>query len=368
MWDRPDIGVYGSEVYLIRVFIVTYNSPDTVHENLRTFFASQGVDGVKCQINIINNHPNFTLAPEFHDMVLVHDNSFRLKTSVGHLSRDYNSALMMGFEDLSAPKCHQVLIVHDDVVWHPDWLPKLMSIHADQKYTFYTGNFGCSFMSFKPEAVRRVGLFDERFCNIGFHEADYFLRQLMYNRENSSINDDTHGRVVNPTTVLFDHPPYTPNKVDSREESSLYHCVSRNIFADKWNLYPDRWAENGVLDNPPTHPLIPSYLHYPKFEFGVYKKNLDAQKYRYAIGFRQHWYDNWARPKNQMYEDLVGLRWNMIMTDDVTQMSLEVIPKWTWENTEVIISGRMASDAGPLTELDQKIAIGGPLEWMNVPI
>jgi hypothetical protein len=369
MWDLPGVGTYGTETYVIRVFIVTYNSPDVVHENLKSFFSSQGFPGVKCQVNIINNHPNFTLAPEYHDSVLVHDNSLRLKSSVGHLARDWNAALMIGFEDLAAPKCHQVICVHDDVIWHPDWLPKLMDIHNNQKYTFYAGNFGCSFMSFKPEAVRKVGLFDERFCNIGFHEADYFLRQLIYNREHASINDVIQGRVVNPTTQLFDHPPYTPSKVDSREESSLYHCISRNIFSEKWNLNTDRWAENGVLDNPPKYPLIDSYIYYPKFELELYKKTLDDQKYQYAVGYRTHWYDNWTRPRNQFYQDLPGLRWNMILTDDTVQVIQEIIPKWTWADTEVLIRGRMQSDVSEgLTELDKKLAIGGPLEWMNVPV
>lgn len=366
-WDLPGLENLESEIYFIRVFIVTYNSPETVNNNLKSLMRAECLGNVRLQVNIINNHPNFNLDPEFHNQVIVHDNSLRLKTSIGHLARDYNSGIMLGFENLTEPKCHQVIICHDDVVWHPEFLNKLLDIHYRKNYTFYTGNFGCSVMSFLPEAVRKIGLFDERFCNIGFHEADYFLRALIYNREKSSINDDTHGRVVNPTEIFFDHPPYTPNKVDSREASSKYHFLTRGIFASKWNLFPDRWEENGVLDKPPLGPLIPSYFYYPRFEMELDYDTVKRQKYLVPERFEFHWYDNFAMPKNTIYADMDKLQLKIIVMSDTCRVESPMIPTWTWADATApsILKGKVSH---VLSDIDEKLAKGGSLEWLNVPI
>ena len=55
-----------------------------------------------------------------------------------------------------------------------------------------------------PESIRTIGLYDERFCNIGYQEGDYFQRARILNNEKSSINDFTHLRLLNvvPNTVL----------------------------------------------------------------------------------------------------------------------------------------------------------------------
>jgi hypothetical protein len=50
-------------------------------------------------------------------------------------------------------------------------------------------------------AVKQVGLFDERFCNIGLQEADYFLRCLLYNKDRSSLNDIEHDSDILTITI-----------------------------------------------------------------------------------------------------------------------------------------------------------------------
>jgi hypothetical protein len=274
---------------------------------------------------------------------------------------------MLGFEDLSDPKCSQVIITHDDVVWHQDFMVKLLDIHHRKNYTFYAGNFGCSFMSFLPEAVKQIGLFDERFCNIGFHEADYYLRALIFNREYSSINDDTHGRVVNPTEILFDHPDYTPTKVDSREVSSKYHFLTRGVFAAKWNVYPDRWKENGILNEPPTGPLIDSYLMYPRFEMDMNFDVVERQKYLMPKGFHHYWYDSFAQPKNVVMADWVKMRWNIHMTDGVCVVESRGNATWKWSDPgdPFIVKGKISHE---LSDIEELIAKGAPLEWLNTGI
>ena len=85
-------------------------------------------------------------------------------------------------------------------------------------------------------AVKNIGLYDERFCNIGYQEADYFLRAVLLNRQHSSINDVYHKRIHNPceNNVIEDVPSgYMRNDVDHLN-SLQYHHISRRMFAYKW--------------------------------------------------------------------------------------------------------------------------------------
>ncbi len=282
----------------IKLWMVTYNNPECVKNNLDTLFKSMekfarvGREELdfQLQINIINNHSNFILPEdyqfEFKNIKVW--NNLRIDESCGHLARDWNFALISSFRDLKAPACDQVICVHDDVIWHEDWFDKLWDIHYGQKFDFYIGDYGCSFHSYLPSAVRKVGLWDERFCNIAYHEADYMLRQRIYNPTNSTINDHVQGRVWNPTAVFFDHPHHNSDKQTAANESLRYHPVSRSVFEQKWGIYPERWGATNVLQSPPRGPLIPGYLYYPYFERDV--ETLTEQKYVQAWEFEQRWH------------------------------------------------------------------------------
>ncbi len=192
----------------INVYVVTYNNKQRLNENISRFFeTTQNVDKNNFKLNyfIINNYSTIHINDEYKDRVNVFHNSLRPDFSCGHLSRDYNAALMHGFRNLNSPAVDQVICAHDDSIWRDGWFEDLQEIH--NTYNFYVGDYGCSMHSYLPEAVKTIGIWDERFCNIGYHEADYFLRALIYNKEKSTINDYMGGRVLNPTKVLFDHPP-----------------------------------------------------------------------------------------------------------------------------------------------------------------
>lgn len=149
---------------------------------------------------------------------------------------------------------------------------------------------GDAFCSYLPEAVRRIGLWDERFCNIGFQEADYFLRALIYNRDNSSINDVDHRR---PHNVLTGNSvsDYNARRLESDEQtdrmdsklitipytnlerrdaalgSVQFHSVSRTVFEYKWGVVPAPWGDEHLGLQ---HPRIPSFITYPYFEKDVF--------------------------------------------------------------------------------------------------
>lgn len=273
----------------ISVYVVTYNNEERLNENASRFFkTTENVDRNRFELiyNVINNHPIINLHDEFKNRTNIMHN-LRPEFSCGHLSRDYNTALIHGFHNLNAPYSQQVICVHDDSIWHDDWFDKLQTIH--ETYTFYVGDYGCSMTSYLPDAVKRIGIWDERFCNIGYHEADFFLRARIYNRDKSTINDHFGGRVLNPTEVLFDHPEANGQKVVHSERSLQYHTCSRKVFEDKWNVHPEQWDSR--LGEEPSRPKIVQYMFYPYFELDI--EDLEGKNYSYTPAGLQNFKSEW---------------------------------------------------------------------------
>jgi hypothetical protein len=270
---------------MISLYIVTYRNPEDLNGTIASILAS----GASVRITVINNHSEFFLEPKHEKAVTVLHNKLRPDFSTGHLARNWNQALLHGFRDLMNPESDIVVTVQDDVLFKADWLSRLVDLH--RRYSFITMGGGDAFCSYLPEAVRRIGLWDERFCGIGYGEGDYFLRALIYNREGSSINDPLHGRLHNAlagsAVTRFDLVKYLEGEeIDGdpaeRTDSMLitvprmnlrrrrahlssikFHGLSAAVFFHKWGVSDVHWtAKHYAVRNS----LIPNYITYPYFE------------------------------------------------------------------------------------------------------
>ena len=278
----------------VNIYVVTYNNEERINENfLRFQETTRNVPDVEFHYTIINNHSNFKFGQWAKNKNLTFEvwhNVTRPDWSCGHLARDYNAALVNGFRDLNNPACDQVICCHDDVWYKGGWFEKLTEIH--KTYDFYAGDYGCSMTSYLPSAVKTIGIWDEKFTGIGFHEADFYLRALMYNGEKISINDHFGGRVYATTEVLFDHPPENQNKRQHSEASLAYHANSRKIFAAKWGrVHPEQWATRLKNTPVPKIPLIPQTFFYPWFEKDI--DNLEEKGYIYAKAGLENFLEEW---------------------------------------------------------------------------
>ena len=287
----------------IKIYIVTYRATKDLNNNIQSLLESDLVN-YNYEINVINNHSEFSLNSEFEGKVKVLHNVLRPDFSTGHLARNWNQAIINGFKDLNNPDCDILVTSQDDTLFKPDWCAKLIKYH--EKYSFLTMGGGDAICSYLPEAVKKIGLWDERFCNIYYQEADYFLRATIYNNAKSSINDLQHKRVLNPiegskigknisnvasgkksnsnenraeTPLVI-----TPNNDDSRQlahlESGKYAMTSYSIFKYKWGFHtpPYDWTDN-FLKNLPKRTLSPNFFTYPYFE----KDIEDLEKKNYII-------------------------------------------------------------------------------------
>lgn len=259
----------------IKVYLVTYQGHKRLPPTLTSLFDSD-LMGREFEINIINNHSDIRVPERFADKpeVNILHNTLRPDFSSGHLSRNWNQALVNGFKSLTNPDCDIVVCSQDDSIFHPQWVSRLESIMG--RYTFVHNGHGDQFHAYKPEAVRHVGLWDERFCGISRQAADYFYRCLLYNKDHSTIQDTGHSRVLNPIhesdiemsrNWLVD--PDVRN-IDEVWDNSLHgnNEISYNLMLHKWGFDPFPWTE--ALFNTTKGPLCANYITYPYFEKDIY--------------------------------------------------------------------------------------------------
>jgi hypothetical protein len=267
-----------------RQYIVTYNSPSILNEwALESIFSSLSDEELqKVEIYIINNHSNFYLYDKFKlKSLTILNNVLRPNFSTGHLSRNWNEGLINGFESLITPSVDAVILMQQDTKVEPNYINKLENIHKSG-ISFFTAGAGDQFMSLTSNAVKRVGIFDERFCGIGFQEIDYFVRQLLFNHTGSSINDYHHGRIYNPSNIpiVVSTEPGLIRKDNSHRESSKYHNYNKRLWyykykLDHWELKADEIISKGLAVLNKT----PWFILYPYFEKDV--ETLQEQGYMF---------------------------------------------------------------------------------------
>jgi len=264
----------------IKVFIVTYRRTDVLNKTLDILFNQTDFKSIpNTEINIINNHSEFYLEDRFKDKVNVFHNNTRPDWDTGNLARNWNEALLHGFVDLKNPDAKIVTTMQNDIILHPNWATNLLKLH--QKYTFVTGCLGDNIVSYRPDAVKKIGMWDERFLNPANKDADYFLRALIYNKEKSMINDTAHNRLLNSHDALpLDQnvyqgaePEWRKVKSNDMSREAWYHASQ--IFywkwKDTWKSQPKyygwltKWSKDFV-DNPPSSPKVPNFVQYYYFE------------------------------------------------------------------------------------------------------
>ena len=297
----------------MKIFIVTYKRSEVLNDTLDKLFNHTDFGIIPhTEVYIINNHSDFKLDDQFQDKVTVLHNMTRPDWDTGNLARNWNEALIHGFKDLKNPDCKIVTTMQNDIVLHPNWATNLLRLH--QKYTFVAGCLGDNIVSYRPEAVMKIGMWDERFTSPAHKEADYYLRALIYNKEKSMIADVVHGRLLNSHDYLpLDTREYRGNEPEWREQvkssedsrNAWYHGTQILYWKwkDTWKEQPgyfgwvNGWTED-FIENPPVpneHTI--NFVQYPYFE-----KDIELKGKNY-VGWREGdlWFDceSWEGRKNK---------------------------------------------------------------------
>tara|TARA_B100001939_G_scaffold84718_1_gene72382 strand:+ start:2150 stop:3022 length:873 start_codon:yes stop_codon:yes gene_type:complete len=283
----------------IKVFVVTYKRNKVLAETLDCLFDTDFTEVCDGEVYVISNHTSTVIEDRHKDKITLIKNEGRPDWSNGNLSESWNQAIVHGFKDLSKPECDFVVTLQNDALVHKNWCSNLIKYH--EKFDFIQGQFGDNVMSFAPAHIKKVGLFDERFCSIQFKEADYCLRSVQRNKERSYINDlMARIEVNNNPSFEFDikgHRNIGENEVgsprrkaDDGEHSQIWSLSRGGIFRQyAWRWFAHKWKgthktspsvhgwcidwHSDFVDTPPQG-QIKEVVRYPYFE-----KDIDKSVY-----------------------------------------------------------------------------------------
>ncbi len=263
---------------IIKHYIVTYKNEKLLHDGLTALDKVNIPDGVEYHLNIINNHGELCIHEDYSNLdIHIINNELRSNHSTGHLSRNWNQGLILGFENLNGPKADIVVLSQADAKMLPSFLDTLIKEH--EKYNFITQGRGDEFHSYTVDAIKNIGLWDERFCGIGYQEIDYFYRNKIFNNEFGSENNDQYMIDISVRTGY-------EREDDSHIKSLKYHAYNLKLLCIKYGLCCDEINPTvNCYDivkelNSAAHDIkIDSYFYYPYFEKNINQESLIKQKY-----------------------------------------------------------------------------------------
>ena len=292
---------------LMKIYIVTYKRSDILNDTLDKLFSSDFSSFQNTEVNIINNHSEFHLSQEFANKVNVIHNELRPDWSNGNLAENWNQAILNGFKSLTKPDCKYLVTLQNDTSVHPDWCGNLIKMH--EEFSFIVGKYGDNLVSYTPEAVKKIGMWDENFFGVQYKEADYWIRALIFNKNRSCINDILHGVELNNKHALeldttidrnfieelgFKGSNTLKRKADNSEHqeiwktrSGMYKQYAWKYFYEKWKgtwtSEPEKqgWIKNWsqeFIDNPPdirksNIKNIIKYIYFEKDLLNMKEKN-----------------------------------------------------------------------------------------------
>lgn len=249
----------------IKIFIVRYKETDELMQCLESI----GPRRENVSVHVINNFGRLVLPKTFVEQgIQVLQNEARPDFSTGHLARNWNQAIIHGFVNLNSPDCDTLICLQADAKLAPHWYEHVTNM---PEYIWYLAcGRGDEFQYLTPQGVRNVGLYDERFCNIGYQEGDYFLRNVIRIPDHCAILDKAHGRIWNPHGGLkedqFLQSSFGKKESQEHTRSKEYHNVSKRWFNKKWNQQtPEHWGHWGHFREFPR-PVIKEQMYYPYFE------------------------------------------------------------------------------------------------------
>lgn len=245
----------------VRIFVVTYKNNPILNDWALKFLTESDISCAETEIFVIGNHSEDQIDEKYQDRVTFIPNHLRPDFSTGHLARNWNQALMLGFGQLFAPQADIVVCMQNDTKVKDNWLSTLLEYH--QTYDFYTCGQGDQFHSYTSTGVRALGLWDERFCNIQCQEFDYFYRALRAIPDKVSINDEIHKDRHHPLpsiihSTLTGYQRYEGDHV----RSTRYYLIASNMFLKKWGNHG--WNIHNIPRDGPCY--APQHMLYPYFE------------------------------------------------------------------------------------------------------
>jgi hypothetical protein len=229
-----------NEQWRVGVYVVSFSEDVLLSALVASLVNSTDAQGVTLTIINTNRQPlSDRLSKPLPPQVHVH-NALSSRLSVGHSTRHYNEALTHGFDNLGAPELDLVVTVQADTRLCPDWLLHLRRAHAEHGCALVQVGQGDQLLSYSVDAVRSLGLWDERLIGIAVHEGDFFIRSLLGMPNATCLHDRDHLRIWRPVKPR-DGPEMSDFAAAERFNSKML-CESPQ---DGWVRWRSKHEGNG---------------------------------------------------------------------------------------------------------------------------
>ena len=285
------MNVPSAMVKKIKLYFVTFKNDLELQATFDSIPGS-GILDYDFEITVVNNAENYPIQIDVHPSIKEKTrfvtNGLRIeKTSTGahtpgHLSRDWNFCLVDGFKSFDEPDSEIVVLCQNDLAFIPNGIHKLVESH--DKYNFVSCGAGDTLHSYTIDAIKNLGLWDERFCSRILQEADYFTRNIAFNSEFCSLNDDHHRRVYNPLgyddkiidlSIRPKNRRFERNHLEERED--VQKKINGDLYNAKWsNISSASWSDKHIqkIKTLKITEQFKQNVFYPYFELQHLNKNV----------------------------------------------------------------------------------------------
>lgn len=158
---------YAHKVTKVAIYILSYDENQLLHNLLQSIEKSNIWinEDIKLNMTIINTnkisfHHRFTYQLH-HNIHVV--NTLQSSLTQGFTARYYNMALLSGFNDLKNPLSDYVITIQADSSLCGGWFQAVKDAHENEGCDLVQAGTGDQLMSYNIDAVRSLGLWDERF-------------------------------------------------------------------------------------------------------------------------------------------------------------------------------------------------------------
>ena len=266
----------------IKIYIVTYKNEKMLKANIDSILKSD-ITLHDYSITVINNFTSKFELSEYciENNINLLNNNLRVDFSTGHLSRSWNQAIIHGFKSLENSDCDILVVAQDDNIFFENWSSYIIEQH--KTYDFITMGCGDQYHSYTKNHIKNVGLWDERFCNIGYQEYDYFIRSFLHNKEKTSLNDrcgkilhnPIENYIIDDSNELVGAYRISLGEGEDNKKSQEYHHISRKILQEKWGNIEHLFMENTWKEyfSNFISSKISNFIYYPYFEKDINYSN-----------------------------------------------------------------------------------------------
>eukprot|EP00299_Pterocystis_sp_00344_P017752 c8896_g1_i1.p1 GENE.c8896_g1_i1~~c8896_g1_i1.p1 ORF type:complete len:443 (-),score=103.11 c8896_g1_i1:30-1358(-) len=201
------------------------------------------------------------------------DDKTRPDFSLGHLARTWNNGIVNGFHSLREPDADWIILAQADAEISPNIAKFLLSRRIRDKFFLVHCGVGDCVMAFTAEAIRHIGLFDERFSSIFVQEMEYSIRAVKWAGKYVSIQKQMNCDWASPelraigchSNVLTD--TMIPWRICN---PTIENYRREDTFQDRNFMTNEQVKLNTMFE-------VPRYMFYPYFECDVY--NLTDKNY-----------------------------------------------------------------------------------------